>query len=315
MNMIKTILKGIGLLFVMLMLVVYLIPRDFETQVPDQPYENSVFYTTSQGIKLHGQFFEAKGESKGKILLIHGLGASSFSYRNNAPFLSENGYDVLAIDLPAFGYSDKSLDIDHSQVARATYLWEWLEAFDKGEKDTRAWHLVGHSMGGSTVLAMANQNPEKTASMNLISGAVTQDNPQIPWLLDSPIGEWLKVALRYFLLNEESFTSTLGSAYNRVPTNVEVKGYLDPLITQGSTYALVDFVKSADNVLISELNVKNIDLNVFWGREDSWVPIQDIETIQAVYPIEDVVLFEGEGHCAHETATDFNERFLAALEN
>lgn len=313
--MLKKILKALGLFIVALLIIVYVIPRDFDHEAPENPYENSVFFTTSQGIKLHGQFFNAVGESKGKILLIHGLGASTFSYRNNAPFLSENGYDVLAIDLPAFGYSDKSLDIDHSQVARATYLWEWLDALDKGEGDTRLWHLVGHSMGGSTVLAMANQNPEKTATMNLISGAVTQDNPQVPWLLDSPLGEWIKVGLRYFLLNEESFTSTLSSAYNRVPTADEVKGYLDPLITQGSTYALVDFVKSADNVLISELNVKNIDLNVFWGTEDSWVPMEDIETIQAVYPIEDVVLFEGEGHCAHETASDFNERFLTALEN
>lgn len=311
----KKLLKGFGLVVLAIVLMVYVIPRDFEKAAPEFPYENSVFFTTSQGIKLHGQFFDAKGESKGKILLIHGLGASTFSYRNNASYLSEKGYEVLAVDLPAFGYSDKSLNIDHSQVARATYLWEWLDTIDEGEGDNRSWHLVGHSMGGSTVLAMANQNPNKTATMNLISGAVTQDNPQIPWLLDSPIGEWLKVALRYFILNEDSFTSTLNSAYNKVPTVDEVKGYLAPLITQGSTYALVDFVKSADNVLISELNVKNIDLNVFWGTEDSWVLMDDIETIQAIYPIEDVVLFEGEGHCAHETASDFNERFLLALEN
>jgi pimeloyl-ACP methyl ester carboxylesterase len=311
--MIKKLLSYFVSFILFLLILPYFIPRDFSTAIPDQPYSNSVFFTTNDGSSLHGQLFLPEQTLKGKIIMIHGLGASSFSYRNNAPYFAEQGYLVLAVDLPAFGYSSKARGIQHSQIQRADYLWQWLNNIDASFINQDAWHLVGHSMGGSTVLAMANQNPSATASMNLIAGAVTNNNPNVTWILRSPIGEWLKVALRYAIITEDRFASILESAYNQVPDAAAIKGYLAPLQTQGTPTALVEFVMSAQNVLITELNQNNIPLNLLWGEKDTWVDLEQIDIIASHAQVNVLHIFKNEGHCVHETSPDFNQILLNAL--
>lgn len=311
--MLKKVLKTFLLFMIFLLILPFFIPREFEKPMPDKPYENSAFFTTQDGIRLHAQIFEPETELIGKIVMIHGLGASSFSYRNNAPYFAERGYLVVAVDLPAFGYSSKEPGINHSQVKRAEYIWEWLEVLD-AKYGYKAWHLVGHSMGGSTVLAMSNQKPEAVLSMNLIAGAVTQDISRSAWWIDTPIGEWLKVALRYLIINEDRFNSILVSAYNQTPSKEAVSGYLKPLQTQGTIQALLDFVKTSENVTIDELTA-DLPLHLLWGDEDTWVGVENIARIYELAEVDAVVRFEGEGHCVHETAPGFNEELLKLLQN
>ena len=296
-----------------LMILPYFLPREFSTPIPGKPYENSVFFTTEEGIRLHGQFYPAQGESLGKILLVHGLGASTFSFRHNAPVFAQAGYDVLAVDLPAFGYSDKSAGIDHSQVERAGYLWQWLKAYDQRENDSRPWHLTGHSMGGSAILAMANQKPDRVASLNLIAGMVTKDVPHYGWMMSTPHGEWTKVVVRTQVITPKIVGQLLAAAYNRTPDETELAGYLIPLQTKGTVQALADFVKTSKNVLITELIPQNIPINLFWGSQDNVVKAENIPLIQAAVKVHETVVFENEGHCVHETAPTFNAEFLRVL--
>ncbi|MBN2877907.1 MAG: hypothetical protein JXL85_09690, partial [Bacilli bacterium] len=80
----------IALLFLLFILIVpYFIPRDFDRAIPEKPYANSSFFTTQDGVRLHAQIYEPETEIIGKIVMIHGLGASSFSYRNNAPYFAK----------------------------------------------------------------------------------------------------------------------------------------------------------------------------------------------------------------------------------
>ncbi|MEI7667424.1 MAG: alpha/beta hydrolase [Erysipelotrichaceae bacterium] len=311
--MFKKILKGLLVFILALLIIPYFIPFDTNNSIPTKPYENSVFFTTSDGVVLHTQQWVAQGDYKGKILLIHGLGASTFTYRNNALALSEAGYDVIAVDLPAFGYSSKKSGLNHSQVQRAIYLWQLLDDYDANHSNQGPWHLVGHSMGASTVLAMANQVPTAVRSMTLIDGAVTSNNASMPWIFDTPVGQWLKVAMRYYVLNPSQFKSFLKSAYNQEPTKAEVTGYLTPLKTKGTISALIDFVKTADNVLITELVPKNIPLFLLWGDQDTWVPKSDMDLIKAAVTVTDSHIFPNAGHCSHEVASDFNQVLLAML--
>jgi pimeloyl-ACP methyl ester carboxylesterase len=310
--MLKKVIK-IGLAIILFIMVLpYLIPRDFDVSIPEKPYENSSFHINQDGTRLHAQIYEPEIEMVGKIVMIHGLGASSFSYRNNAPYFAQRGYLVVAIDLPAFGYSSKEKGLDHSQVQRAEYIWEWLDALnDQYGEDP--WHLVGHSMGASTVLAMSNQKPHSVLSMNLIAGAVTQDVSRSTWWIDSPLGEWLKVALRYLIINEDRFSSILTGAYNQTPSRDDVLGYLRPLQTQGTIQALLDFVKTSDNVTIDELKV-DLPLHLFWGDKDTWVSVENIALIEETVEVDAIVIFENAGHCVHETDVTFNAELLKRIE-
>lgn len=308
----KKSLRALLIILFILLVIPYFIPTEFNQTIPELPYSNSVFFQSSDNISLHAQIYPYENEYQGKILFIHGLGASSASFRNNAPFFAQQGYQVISIDLPAFGYSSKESGIDHSQTNRARLIWEFLDNYDIENNLDDSWHLVGHSMGGSTVLAMAEQKPNKVHSINLIAGAVTQENSSNKWLFYTPIGQWLKVGLRYFLINDTQFNSFLESASAQKPSKETVELYLVPFKTKGTINALIDFVKTSDNFLIEEFTQKNIPINLFWGKKDTWVSVDTIEIIKKYVKVNSIELFN-DGHLLHETSLEFNQKLLDKL--
>ena len=310
----KKALKIIGFLLLFLLIIPYFIPRDFNNEIPEKPFSNSRFFTVDETIQIHTQIYPNQNEYKGKVVLIHGLGASTSSFRHNAPYLSEQGFYVVSIDLPAFGYSSKDRGVDHSQVNRARMIWEVLNQIDQENMNLDPWHLVGHSMGGSTILAMAEAEPTKVKTLNLIAGAVTTDSSNSSWWINTPLSEWLKIALRYYLISDKQISSILESASLKTPSFDDIKFYIEPLKVKGTINALIDFVKTSDNFLISELSPTDIPINLFWGKKDTWVSVDSIDEIKKYVEINSIVLFD-EGHLVHETSIDFNNKLLESLIN
>ncbi len=317
--MLKRTLKKIAKVFLILLLflliIPYFIPTDFSNPVPLKPYENSVFFSTKSGLKLHTQVYPAVGEEKGKILLIHGLMASTFSYRNNSLYLSEQGYTVIAVDLPGFGYSDKPSNLNYTQTNFAGFLWEMLDDYDAKNNNDLPWHLVGHSMGASTTLAMALQNHQKILDITMIDGAVTQQRSNsTTWLMGTPVGAWLKVALRYFLFNEGTFKNLLKGAAQTDVSQETIAGYLAPVTTKGTIDGLLQFVKTSKNISIDQVKSLNLKINLIWGNKDTWVPIQAMDEIESIVTVNKTHVFMKAGHLPHETEPDFNEVLLSMLE-
>ncbi|OGS54995.1 MAG: hypothetical protein A2Y20_07870 [Firmicutes bacterium GWF2_51_9] len=130
----------LGLLLV-LMILPYFIPISTSNELPDLPYPNSRFFSSSDNVKIHYRVV-APETIKGKVLLVHGLAASTFSYRNNVDALVDDGYLVVAIDLPAFGYSDRRRGLKHTQVNRAKWLWELLDVVDESLSEDGPWSVI-----------------------------------------------------------------------------------------------------------------------------------------------------------------------------
>ncbi len=309
------IAKGFPVVLLFLLIIPYFIPTDFSNPVPLKPYENSVFFTTKSGLRLHTQIYQAQGEEIGKILLIHGLMASTFSYRNNSLYLSEQGYTVIAVDLPGFGYSDKPSDLEYTQMNFAGFLWELLNDYDFKNNSPSPWHLVGHSMGASTTLAMAQIDNKNIADITMIDGAVTQSGSNHSnWIMETPVGAWLKVALRYFLFNEGTFKGLLTGAAQTDVSKETIAGYLAPVTTQGTISGLLQFVKTSKNVSIDQVKTIDLKINLLWGNKDTWVPIQAMDEIMSIVPIHKTHVFMNAGHLPHETEIDFNAVLLSMLE-
>src|SRR5690554_2805174 len=212
-RVIKKVAKVLLTILVGLMILPYLIPTNFEDEIPCLPFENSYFFKTEDEVILHTQRYVPAQKENGKVLMIHGLGASTYSFANNAPVLQENGYFVVSVDLPAFGYSSKNQGINHSQIENASRLWQLLDAIDQELDSNQPWTIIGHSTGGSTSLAMANQQANRIASLILFSPAIVQRSNNQSWIFKSPVGEWLKVFLRYFIITENNIANILERAY------------------------------------------------------------------------------------------------------
>ena len=105
-------------------------------------------------------YYQKAGTGEVPIVLVHGFGASSFSWRENLNPIAEAGYTVYAPDMRGFGLSDKSWDKSMSQDAQADRLKAFLDA----QGIDRAV-LAGNSMGGGIVTNFALRYPDRVRGL------------------------------------------------------------------------------------------------------------------------------------------------------
>jgi pimeloyl-ACP methyl ester carboxylesterase len=309
----KRWLKRIGITLIALILLLYVIPTDFSPLIPQSPYANSRFIPVGDNITLHTQV-EDTDRTQGKVLLIHGFMASTYSYRHVIPQLKAAGYAVVAVDLPSFGYSTKSTSAQLTQVNFATWLSTLLSTLDDEWNDDRPWRIVGHSMGASTAITLADRYPQHVESLTLIAPAINnQGNPSIGWLLYTPVGQGLKVALKYALLTPSNFKSLLSGAMGRTPTDDEVRGYLDPFQVRGAIDALVRYVQTAKNTTIDNVSF-NLPVYVTWGDQDTWVSVDNLLVIEEQLNVVGVKRYPTAGHLPHETEASFTSDLVLLWE-
>ena len=99
------------------------------------------------------------------LVLLHGLGASSFSWRHNRAPLSRH-FRVITPDLPGHGRSPAPLDADYR-----------AEALVRGVVDFLDWQgletvaLGGNSLGGGLSLVLAREQPARVSALVLLAPA------------------------------------------------------------------------------------------------------------------------------------------------
>lgn len=291
-----------------LMLLPYVLPVSAPAAtLAEAPFHNSAFETV-HGYSFHYRVYRPEeAPVTGKLLLVHGLGGSTFSFEAAAPQIAEQGYLVLSVDLPGFGYSDRNPAYDHSQANRAKDVWTLLSLVDEGLPVGLAvlpWHLAGHSMGGGTVAAMAVQNEARTASLVLIDPALFSNSRGFFAMDIAPVNRWLQVALEHFILTENNIKRYLGSAYGREPSPAEVQGYLAPLRLRGTAQALGQMVRSFKREDPTRIQGLKTPILAIWGQDDTMVPPGDLEKLQAIRPDLTPLLIAGAAHCPMETHVD-----------
>ena len=97
-------------------------------------------------------------------MLVHGFGGDKNSWLFVQQPLAEDRA-VTALDLPGHGASDKDVG-DGSLDTLAGVVIGFLDA-----AGIERAHLVGHSMGGAVIAAVAKAAPDKVASLTLIAPA------------------------------------------------------------------------------------------------------------------------------------------------
>jgi pimeloyl-ACP methyl ester carboxylesterase len=113
--------------------------------------------TTSDGVTLRGWYLPTPDRRR-LIILVHGMWSSWLEMAALGRDLHARGYDVLLFDLRGHGQSDASrLTLGRRERAdlRAVLKWAAAEGFTR---DRVGW--LGYSMGASTLLLEAAQNPE-----------------------------------------------------------------------------------------------------------------------------------------------------------
>lgn len=107
------------------------------------------------------------------LLLLHGLGESSFTWRYLVDDLAKQ-YRVISLDMKGFGQSPKPRDGRYSIYDQAIAVKHFIE-----QQQLENVTLVGHSLGGGVALAltlMAEQESWDVKRLILINAAAYKQN-------------------------------------------------------------------------------------------------------------------------------------------
>lgn len=259
-----------------------------------EPFANSRFESIA-GVRVHVRHWPAGGGTPGcPVLLLHGFGGSTYSFRDLAPALAAAGHEVWALDLPAYGYSARTPFPGTAGAA----LSPWLDANGRG------WCLLGHSMGTRVVAELVASRPGDVARVVYLAG-----NP-IPSARElrsrerfkSPrLRRWLAGLVESRYLREEKIAELLAKAYGRPATDEEVAGYLTPLRQPGTALAIMNGYAAQWPDTPTGAALDGIPSLILWGEKDEWVKPEVADRLQAALPSARRVTIAGAGHCPMET--------------
>ena len=246
-------------------------------------------------------YYEEQGKGP-PLLLIHGFGASTFTWRFVAPELAKT-HRVIAVDLKGFGQSDKPFDERYSVVDQAELLAQLIE-----EKDLRNLTLVGHSFGGAVALLLALQANQRldgriTKLVLLDSIAYPQQIPVFFRLLDVPLVSQIgvrmvpptvqtRVALEIAYFDDSKIDAA------------EIETYAAPLKTAAGKHAMIHSARQILPEDIAQLSesYKAIELPtlILWCDHDRIVPLEVGLRLRRTLPNSTLRLVEDCGHMPQE---------------
>lgn len=259
-----------------------------------EPFANSRFETLA-GVQVHVRQWPAQGATRGcPVLLLHGFGGSTYSFRELAPALAAAGHPVWAIDLPAYGYSARTPFPGTAGAALAP----WLDANGEG------WCLLGHSMGTRVVAELVLARPGNVARVAYVAGNPIPSAKELRSRerFKSPrLRRWLAGLVEGRYLREEKIGELLAKAYGRPATDAEVAGYLTPLRQPGTALAIMNGYAAQWPATPTGASLDGVPTLILWGEKDEWVKPEVADRLQAALPSAQRITIAGAGHCPMET--------------
>jgi pimeloyl-ACP methyl ester carboxylesterase len=245
------------------------------------------------------------------VVLLHGLGESTFTWRKIIPALAAS-HRVVALDLKGFGRSEKPLDQAYSADDQAALVAAFLD-----KRGLTGVTLVGHSFGGTvalrTALALAAHDPSRIARLVVISApafphAVAPyldlvETPAVPEALVAPMPP---EALARILLSESR-------GGGEVPDE-DVKGYAAPYYDLAAKHAFLvtarSIVTDADNTIRARYRTLRQPSLVIWCRNDPIVPLAAGRRLTRALPNARLAVLKG---CHHLPQDERPDALLAQL--
>ncbi len=238
------------------------------------------------------------------ILLLHGLGASGYTWRRIVPALAAT-HRVVTLDMRGFGRSDKPFDQFYSPLDQAAHVKEFIRR--RGLDNIT---LAGHSFGGGVALALTLDLNQSRPG--LISRLILMNAPAFPQPMSRAVGFLRLPIVPYLALNlippeitaQMSLSKDLGN-FDHI-TERDVASYASPLREAAAAHALIttaqrivpdhlpDLVRRYPTIRQSTLLV--------WCAKDPVVPLVTGVALKRMLPHARLRIIDGCTHVPPEEA-------------
>lgn len=261
----------------------------------DWPNRACSRFVMASGLRWHVQVM-GRGPA---LLLLHGTGAATHSWRDLAPLLARD-FTVIAPDLPGHGFSDALFGARMSLPGMAAAVAGLLQVLD-----TRPELVVGHSAGAAILARLCLDDSIRPVALISLNGALLPLHG-LPKLFFAPAAKLLvsnALAPRLFAWHAQSsvavqrlITST-GSQLDPVGVELYARLVRNP---EHVANALAMMASWDLQPLARDLRHLKIPLLLVAGSNDRTLRPEHAHQVAAQVPHAQVLMLAGLGHLAHE---------------
>jgi magnesium chelatase accessory protein len=282
-------------------------PLNWEREGRDWPHRSASQFVRAHGLRWHVQVMpQNKPRHREVILLVHGTGAATHSWRGLMPLLARR-FVVVAIDLPGHGFTEAPAADGFSLPAMAKSVAALLE-----EMAIHPAVVIGHSAGAAILARMCMDGAIQPRHYVSLNGALLPLRG-LPGEVFSPVAKLLSqstliprlfawraskpAVLNRLLDGTGSRIDDGGRAlYGTVIRNPEHAAAALEMMAQWNLRPLADE--------LPELGVRVSSITLVVGENDRTVPPGDAKRVHALVKTARVIALPNLGHLAHEEAPE-----------
>jgi magnesium chelatase accessory protein len=261
----------------------------------DWPHRDASDFVHAAGLRWHVQRF-GRGPT---VLLVHGTGASTHTWRHLAPLLAAT-HSVLALDLPGHAFTDP-LPAGAATLPRMAAAVGELLAVLRSTPEI----CIGHSAGAAVLARMCLDHAAEPRALVSINGALLP-LPGVAGLLFSPAARLLasgSIAARLFAWRAgqrgavEHLVASTGSKLDEQGIELYRRLIASPAHVAGAlammaAWQLVDLERDLASLATPLL--------LLVARGDRTVPPTEAARVRRIVREAEVATIEGAGHLVHE---------------
>ena len=261
------------------------------------PHSQASRFVGVGGLRWHVQRLGLPGALR--VLLIHGTGSSSHSWRRLAPLLAAR-FDVVQFDLPGHGFT-------HTPASQALSLPAIADAVADllSQLDWRPALLVGHSAGAAIAAQLVLGRQVAPAAVVAINGALLPLHG-LAGRVFSPLARALagqSLVPRLFAWNA-SRPSVVQGLIDGTGSRLDGEGvrlYVRLVADAGHAAGALRMMAAWDlQALAARLPELGVPLHLIAGARDLTLPHDHSRRVQQRVPGARLTVLDGLGHLAHE---------------
>ncbi|XP_077977323.1 monoacylglycerol lipase abhd6-A-like [Glandiceps talaboti] len=248
-----------------------------------------------------------KGKStKPSMLFLHGITSSKTIWIDMIKELPQDLHIIL-VDMPGHGDTTQKLKSDHSYVAQANKIHQFVESYGLNKSP---FHIIGASMGGGVAGVYAALYPQDLAKLTLMcpAGIITPELSHLTKelkggskrLLIAETAADLKNLMQISMYNEPKASDWM------YKMGVEVQKPYKEFFQN----VLADIIQYRDE-LQKRLQDIQTPTQVIWGHQDKFVDVSGVDVLKSeMKTLERVDVLQ---ECGHTISMDRPEKAAQVL--
>ncbi|MCT2535862.1 alpha/beta hydrolase [Aquibacillus koreensis] len=244
-----------------------------------------------KGTNISYQLYKSTNNDKPYLIFIHGFLSSQFSFRKMIPLLSDQ-FNIITVDLPPFGDSDRIKSFEYSYKNMADLIIFFMDYFK-----INSAYLLGHSMGGQIALTCAYHYPDRIKQLILLAPSCYMIKADYLSYYASYI-PFFRFFLRKLMKKKGVYEMIRQTLYHdELITEEMIETYKAPFLDSKMYICLTKMIRDREGDLSVDC-IRNIKTKclLFWGKYDEILPISTAYQMAKDLLDVDLCTFDYAGH-------------------